>query len=70
MNRYFQYAAENAAEIERLKGQIARFQQRGVRLNSIPAIEAEIATLEKQIVSYRGTGKIVEQKYGKHMGVA
>lgn len=46
MNRYTQIILDIDAQIENLTGRIARFTARGVRLDRIPAIRAEVATLE------------------------
>jgi hypothetical protein len=64
MNRYAEYATETEAEIAHLKGRIERFTARGLTAR-VPAIEAEIARLERRLPTLRGTAKLVGQMYGE-----
>ena len=64
-NRYERDAQENEAQVKSLRAQIENFKARGVRLSSIPRIEAEIVKLEAQAKTLRATGKWTEELYGK-----
>ena len=63
MDRYTKHAQENEEQIAVLRDRIARWEG-GPRAHRIPAIREEIAKLEKQIPTLRGTGKLVQQMYG------
>lgn len=63
MNRYEAAARENEARIAELRDRIARWEG-GPRASRIPAMKEEIARLEKQVPTLRGTGKLVQQMYG------
>ncbi len=64
MNRYDTYAAETAAQIKVLRTRIENFKN-GPRAHRIPSIEAEIAKLEKNIKSLKGTAAIIRDMYGE-----
>jgi hypothetical protein len=64
MNRYDTYAAETATQIKVLRARIENFKN-GPRAHRISAIEAEIAKLEKNIKSLKGTAAIIRDMYGE-----
>lgn len=66
MSRYQAWAAESAARIEHLKGQVARLEAKGltVRQYTRDRIAKEIAEREAEVLRFNGAHKLVAQKFG------
>jgi Mg2+ and Co2+ transporter CorA len=64
-NRYDIALQDLEDEIKHLEGRIERFTARGVRLERIPAIRAEIAKKRASIPTLRGTAALCRGMYGE-----
>ena len=64
MNRYTEYLAETQARIDLLTDRAARWSKHPTLHTRVPAIEAEIKQLHKQLPILRGTAKLAHQMWG------